>query len=273
MGQHRDGTVTTVAGSNIIQGSGTLWLSFIQSGDEILIAADNTFMVIQSVDSDIQITLTANYHTSASGQTYVINTDFTTNLGLPLPNQSDLNLADTISRQMAILDAAIGQGLIFIGSVLDKDLAAAPGAPSDGDSYIVASPVASGDDWFGYEDYIATWDATSSTWGFLAPVQGYLVFVADENALYIYTGSEWIVWNVSVGNPYYDQTIAEAALDSSNLIVVTHNLGKQLIHCTAMDTNDIEVGLGVTFTSTVQATLDCTGVPSADFPLTVHFSK
>lgn len=273
MGQYSDGTVTTVAGSNIIQGSGTSWIAFVQAGNEILIADDNTFYTVASVDSNIQLTLAANYHTSASGQTYVINTDFTTNLGLPLPNQGDLNFADTNSRQMAILDAAVGQGLIFLGSVLDKDLDAAPGAPSDGDSYIVASPVASGDDWFGYEGYIATWSTVGSSWAFLAPASGYLVFVVDENALYIYDGSAWVIWNVSVGNPYFDVTIAAAALDSNNLIVVTHNLGKQLIHATFMDSNNDGVRPSVNFTSTVQATIDFTGLPTGNAPWYGHFSK
>ncbi|HUV63281.1 MAG TPA: DUF2793 domain-containing protein, partial [Sedimentisphaerales bacterium] len=272
MSQYKEGTVSTEIGTNVVTGVNTAWLIHVRIGDEIKIGTDTVFYQISGIASNTSLTISANYPSTKVTQNYIINSDFTANLGLPLVGQGDAYFADTYSRAMRMVDAAVSFGLIFIGSVLDKDLAAAPGAPSDGDAYIVASPVGGGDDWFGYEDYIATWDATSSTWGFLVPIQGYLVFVADENALYIYTGSEWIVWNVSVGNPYYDQTIAEAALDSSNLIVVTHNLGKQLIHCTAMDTNDIEVGLGVTFTSTVQATLDCTGVPSADFPLTVHFS-
>ncbi len=192
MAQYSTGTVEIPSGTpNIVTGIDTEWLVNVQAGDEMLIGTDVVFYTIGSVDSNTQVTLTVDYpNPGFSGFDYVITSDFTTFHGIPKLNQGDLKSADTYTRAMTIIDQALS-GPFFGGKVLDKDLNAAPGAPSDGDAYIVAVGVATGDDWFGEEDSIATWDSGTSSWVFLTPYNGLWVNVTDEKENYIYGLDGW----------------------------------------------------------------------------------
>lgn len=79
--------------------------------------------------------------------------------------------------------------------VLDKDLAAPPGAPADGNRYIVAaSPTGA---WAGQAGRIAAWQ--DGAWEFFAPREGWLAWVADEDKLYVHDGAAWGVVSVAVG--------------------------------------------------------------------------
>lgn len=75
----------------------------------------------------------------------------------------------------------------FKDNVLDKDLTAPPISPTLYDAYIVAS-VATGL-WTGQENSIAKWN--SATWDFYAASEGDSTYVADEDLIYVYTGSAW----------------------------------------------------------------------------------
>jgi hypothetical protein len=70
------GTVTVTNGSPIITGAGTNWLSEVSPGDVFFLAsASSSRYTVQSVDSDEQITLSANYAgITGSGKTYYILT-------------------------------------------------------------------------------------------------------------------------------------------------------------------------------------------------------
>lgn len=74
-------------------------------------------------------------------------------------------------------------------TAIDKDTDDAPGAPTDGDTYIVGSP-SSGDDWNGHDNDIAYYE--SSAWAFREPEEGWLAYVQDENKIYVYNGSAWV---------------------------------------------------------------------------------
>jgi len=95
------------------------------------------------------------------------------------------------------------------GGILDRNLAAPPGSPTDGDSYIVA---ASGSgDWSGKDNNIAI--DIAGTWFFIAPVEGMNVYLQDENTDAMWNGSAWcaregtqaltdastIAWDTSLG--------------------------------------------------------------------------
>jgi hypothetical protein len=81
--QYNTGTVTTVHDSNVITGSGTLWLINVSIGDAFKIASEYDLYVVASVDSDTQITLSAVYTgTGASSLSYQIVRDFTATLEL-----------------------------------------------------------------------------------------------------------------------------------------------------------------------------------------------
>lgn len=72
-------------------------------------------------------------------------------------------------------------------AVKDRDLAAPPGAPSDGDRYIVAgSPTGA---WAGHAGEIAAWQ--DGAWQFLTPREGWVSWVDDENVLVYHSGTAW----------------------------------------------------------------------------------
>lgn len=227
MGQYSTGTVSTTAGSNIVTGSGTAWSTNVTAGDEFNIAGEAVF-VISSVDDDAQITLSANYPYTHSGAAYVINKDFTTNHGIPLSEAGDLNFNDLFTRAMQVIDSAI-ERMTLLESVLDKDVADAPAAPTDGDRYIVASGSTSGDDWEGYADYIAEYDATSGVedWTYTAPTAGDFCLVEDEDQMYFYDGYSWHAWSIGVEAGRYTLAFDDDDLDSSGVLSVTHSLGQQ----------------------------------------------
>lgn len=67
-------------------------------------------------------------------------------------------------------------------SVLDKDLTAAPGGPSKGDRYIVASGATGA--WTGEDGNIAYYDGAA--WQFDDAKKGMAVYVEDEDKVYVY---------------------------------------------------------------------------------------
>src|SRR3954451_24400637 len=73
-------------------------------------------------------------------------------------------------------------------AVHDRDLAAPPGSPGDGDRYVVAaSPTGT---WTGHAGHVAAWQ--DGAWHFYAPRVGWLVDVADEGKLVVWDGSAWV---------------------------------------------------------------------------------
>lgn len=80
-------------------------------------------------------------------------------------------------------------------TVKDKDLAAPPGSPNNGDAYIVAaSPTGA---WSGKAGQIAYWLNDANAWQFIAPLAGWIASVVDEpdaNGIpkrYGYSGTAW----------------------------------------------------------------------------------
>lgn len=71
--------------------------------------------------------------------------------------------------------------------VLDKDLIAAPGSPSRGDRYIVASGATGV--WSTHDNSIAIWDGLA--WFYHVPKEGWVCRTNDDNVYWVYTGSVW----------------------------------------------------------------------------------
>src|SRR3990167_6841334 len=70
------GTVETTSGSAIVTGTGTTWANSVRAND-VFAVADKTAGLVSSVDSNTQITLTANYaSTNAAGSSYKIWPNF-----------------------------------------------------------------------------------------------------------------------------------------------------------------------------------------------------
>ena len=114
-------TVTTTAASNIITGSvGCEW----STGDVTIAAGDlvyfegyeNSPLTITTVDTDVQITLTANFPVALTDADYTIVTDFTGTSNLPLLNARDRFSAGIYTEAMRRLAALIGAATSTLGS-------------------------------------------------------------------------------------------------------------------------------------------------------------
>ena len=93
-------------------------------------------------------------------------TDLTPNLSLPYIMAARAQKHVTHNEAVRILDALVQL------AVADRDLATPPAAPADGARYIVAA-------------------SPSGAWAILAPKEGWLAWVADENLLLAYDGAAW----------------------------------------------------------------------------------
>jgi hypothetical protein len=86
------------------------------------------------------------------------------------------------------------QGLDWQDSILDRDLTTAPVSPSAGDRYIIAG---TGGGWSGGAvGDIAIY--SGSVWAFQVPNQGFAAWVEDQDMLYVYNGSAWVVFGSTV---------------------------------------------------------------------------
>lgn len=74
-------------------------------------------------------------------------------------------------------------------SVLDRDLTAPPGSPSDGDAYIVAGSATG--DWTSHDDDIAIWDDDAEEWVFYTPKIGWACVIIDEEVLSMFNSGGW----------------------------------------------------------------------------------
>jgi len=105
-------------------------------------------------------------------------------------------MADTPNLALPVFDALAQKHLIandafarldalVMLAVLDRDLTAPPGAPAEGDRYLVK---AAGTGLFaGHDDHIAHF--TAGDWSFYPPRAGWTCFVADEAVLLGWNGS------------------------------------------------------------------------------------
>lgn len=96
------------------------------------------------------------------------------------------------------------QGALWFGKIKDRDLATPPGSPADGDAYIVAgSPTGA---WAGQAGKIAFY--VSTAWDFITPTEGMAIYVADENAPFVYDGAAFVGLGGAASGGTFEQTIA-----------------------------------------------------------------
>ncbi len=108
--------------------------------------------------------------------------DSTTNLLLPYILAAQAQKHVTHNEALRLLD-----GIVQL-SVIDRDHAAPPGSPADGDRYIVA--VGATGDWSGWDLNVALW--TDGAWLRLLPRTGWRAWVEDEAILLVHDGSGWM---------------------------------------------------------------------------------
>jgi hypothetical protein len=105
----------------------------------------------------------------------------TTHLKLPYLAAAQSQKHVTHNEALRALDAVVQLG------VLDRDLAAPPASPADGDRYIVAAGASGA--WAGHSGKIAAWQ--DGAWMLHAPIEGWLAWVGDETKLVVYDGAAW----------------------------------------------------------------------------------
>ncbi|MFO1242124.1 MAG: DUF2793 domain-containing protein [Rickettsiales bacterium] len=105
----------------------------------------------------------------------------TAHIGLTLVEQSQSQKEVTVNEAFKRIDALLNTG------VIDKDLTAPPSSPAAGDLYIVGSAATGA--WASKDKKITYYD---QGWKFIDPRQGVTLWVADEDALYRFNGTNWV---------------------------------------------------------------------------------
>jgi hypothetical protein len=104
-----------------------------------------------------------------------------TNLTLPFIEGAQAQKHVTHNAALQLLDAVV------MLSVLDRDLAAPPGSPADGDRYLVAGAATGA--WSGKEGKIAA--RQDGAWAFYTPKEGWFAWIADEDIVQMFNGVSW----------------------------------------------------------------------------------
>jgi hypothetical protein len=105
----------------------------------------------------------------------------TANFGLPFIEGGQAQKHVTHNEALRILDTVIQI------AVLDMSHATPPGAPAEGERYVVAAGATGA--WAGYTNVIATWQ--EGTWAFLAPKAGWCLWSIADASIFIFDGTAW----------------------------------------------------------------------------------
>jgi len=134
--------------------------------------------------------------------------DTTPNLGPPYIMAAQSQKYVTHNEALRALDAIVQL------SVLDRDLAAPPGSPANGDRYIVAaSPIGA---WTGHAGSIAAYQ--DGAWAFYAPAEGWVVWIADEDVAVAWNGTDWT--GLATGDGSFTTVGVNATADTTNRLAV-----------------------------------------------------
>ncbi|UOM33839.1 DUF2793 domain-containing protein [Acuticoccus sp. I52.16.1] len=132
------------------------------------------------------------------------------NLELPYLEEAQAQKHVTVNDALTRLDSLVQL------TVIDRDLAAPPGAPAEGDRYIVAASATGA--WAGHEADVAAF--VDGAWAFFAPREGWLAYVQDEDGLTVFDGAGW---------------------DALGGALAAHSTSKLGINTSASDTNKLAV--------------------------------
>jgi hypothetical protein len=105
----------------------------------------------------------------------------TPNLGLPYLEAGQAQKHVTHNEALRALDTLVQL------AVLDRDLAAPPASPAEGQRWIVKAGAT--DAWAGRDNRIAAWQ--DGAWQFRAPAVGWVAYVVDEEILVAWDGASW----------------------------------------------------------------------------------
>ena len=137
----------------------------------------------------------------------------------------------TEPRELTQVDATalIWRDIIWIlrhFQVKDKDLTAPPGAPVEGDRYIIAAGATGA--WATHDNQLVEWHAmtgATAAWHYVKPFEGFETWVEDENVNYRWDGSAWDklpgTSPSSTGVQYYEKHTVTAGEAASGVIDLT----------------------------------------------------
>lgn len=140
---------------------------------------------------------------------HMADADTTPLLKLPYLLASQAQKHVTANAAFGVLDVLVQL------AVADRDSATPPLSPAEGDRYIVAA--GSTGAWADHAGEIAAWQ--DGAWSFHAPCTGWLVWVADEQALLVWDGAGWIAAALSGVNPVARVGV-NATADATNRLAV-----------------------------------------------------
>jgi hypothetical protein len=136
----------------------------------------------------------------------------THHLGITFVEQAQSQKEVTVNQALARIDAILNSG------AKSRVLATPPISPTDGDLYIVAaSPT---DDWAGQAGNISYFD---SIWRFIVPIEGMTLWVNDEDLIYSYDGTAWVLSNNPTEFQNLNKLGINATADATNKLSVASN--------------------------------------------------
>jgi hypothetical protein len=104
------------------------------------------------------------------------------NLALPFIEGGELLPDVTLNEALRLIDTLVQL------AVVDRDLMAPPGSPSEGQRWIVKATATGA--WTGHATHLAAWQ--DGEWVFAIPRVGWLAYVIDEGTLLTWDGSAWV---------------------------------------------------------------------------------
>lgn len=105
----------------------------------------------------------------------------TVNLGLPYIEAAQAQKHVTHNEALRILDTLVQL------AVLDRDLAAPPSFPNEGQRWLIATNPTGA--WLGHANHVAAWQ--DGAWQISVPRIGWLTYVVDEGRLLAWNGTAW----------------------------------------------------------------------------------
>lgn len=139
--------------------------------------------------------------------------DNTPRTNLPLLAAAQAQKHVTHNEALLQLDA------LMFAQVLDRDLAAPPVSPADGDTYLIAAGASGG--WVGQSGMLAY--ADGGAWRFYSPFTGLTAYVADEMILIVFNGTAWVDYSSLYAMQDVPLLGVNATADATNKFAVKSN--------------------------------------------------
>lgn len=137
MAQIKTGTISVTNGSAVVTGLGTTWLTDgLAAGDILTVVNDAVWYSVATIDTDLQITLAANYAgVTGTGKTYAITKDFTANRSYPFPVKGDIETAVLLQRALQDIDLDMDSILTQLPTLVASDQGSGLAVNAAGDGY------------------------------------------------------------------------------------------------------------------------------------------